>query len=635
MNYELKAILDVLHTDCAVSSVEIASAVHLSDKTVRSRLKALADELHHHGAELQARPGIGYRLIIKDDQAFSAWKEAKDNCIPTSNNERVYYILNYLLHHSTYIKLEELCEMLYVSRNTITADLKQVENILNLYQLCIVRRPNYGICLEGSEFHRRRCIADCLYKNNINSALSSTQKVEGKIISQIANEIAKKYHMKMSESTYESLIVHVVIANERIRLHQALHYDDEIRKEMIDLVGEKARKAAEEMSIEIGRQLNLVYEEDEKLYLALHLCGKVNLEHQEKYGNNLVVSSQIDEIVLEMLNAVFEDFNIDFRDNLELRMSLNQHMMPLDIRLRYDIPMKNPILDQIKKEYAFAYTIAVCACNVLKEKYGKEIQEDEVGYIAVLFALAMNKKEKINRKYNIIVVCASGRGTSQLFMKKYKQVFGEYIHKIYECSVFELEEFAFEQKQIDFVFSTIPIHIPLPIPVYEVSLLLNEKEINDYQRIFEHGDDSFILHYFEQDLFLPKLQAETKEDALKQICTFTENIISMPEDFYDSVMEREAMGQTDFGNLVAIPHACRVMGCRKFVTAAILEKPIWWGHHDVQVVFLISLSEDDSEIEEFYQMITNYLSELALVENTIAQRTYFNLLQQLKKAYQR
>lgn len=633
MNYELKAILDVLRTDHAISSVEIASSVHLSDKTVRTRLKILANELSLHGAELKGKPGIGYRLIIHHEQEFLEWFEEDNKEIPTTFTGRVYYVLTYLLNHSAYIKLDDICEMLFVSRNTITTDLKQVEEILNLYQLKITRRPNYGICLKGSEFNRRRCIADCLYKNNLNNGLSSAQKIESHVVSKIANKIAKKYRMKMSESSYESLIVYVVIANERIRLQQALYYTDEVREEIIQLVGNKAIHAAEEMSDEIANQIGVIYDEDERVYLALHLCGKVNLDHQERFGNNFIISSQIDELVLEMLNAVFEGFSLDFRDNLDLRMSLNQHMIPLDIRLRYDIPMKNPILDQIKNEYAFPYTIALCASNVLKDKYQKEIIEDEIGYLAVLFALAMKKKTKANRKYNIIVVCASGRGTSQLFMMKYKQVFGEYINRIYECSVFELEDFSFEEKQIDFIFSTIAIHIPLPIPVYEVSLLLNEKEITDYQRIFEHGDDDFITHYFQKDLFIPCLKAVTKEEALKQLCIFTENIIAMPNDFFSSVMKREEMGQTDFGNLVAIPHACRVMGCRKFVTVAILEKPIWWGNFDVQVIFLISLSEDDSEIEQFYQMITNYLSDSSLVSDTIENRTYINLINQLKIAY--
>lgn len=635
MNDDMRTILDILSTEQSISSLEIASIVHLSDKTVRSRLKSLGEELHSHGAELHARTGKGYLLVIRDEKEYEAWKQEWGEPIPTSLTGRVYYILSYLLNHSDYIKLEDLSQMLYVSRNTITADLKQVECILDLHHLKIERRPNYGICLMGTEFNRRLCIANCLYKNCMNYKSTWIQKQEGKTVSEIASFIAKTYKMKISESSFESLIVHVVIANERIRNNLNLNYSDASRREMMGIVGNRGMEAAQEMSQEICKRLDVSYNDDEKLYLALHLCGKVSLEHQGRYGNTLVISSLIDELVLKMINAVYEGTSIDFLDNLELRMSLNQHMVPLDIRLRYDIPMKNPILEQIKKEYAFAYTIGVCACSVLTNQYQKEVPEDEIGYIAILFALAMNKKEKFTQKYNIVVVCASGRGTSQLFMIKYKQVFGKYINKIRECSVFDLEELDFKGQEIDFVFSTIPLNMSLPVPVFEVSLLLNEEEINSYQRIFENGNDSFIHHYFSSKLFIPLLKAEHKEDALKQICEFTGKKASVPADFYESVMKREEMGQTDFGNLVAIPHAYRVIGGKKFVTVALLEKPIWWGHHDVQVIFLISLSEDDPEVEQLYRTITNYLSDLHLVEETIQKRTFSNLSIQLKEASRR
>lgn len=82
-------------------------------------------------------------------------------------------------------------------------------------------------------------------------------------------------------------------------------------------------------------------------------------------------------------------------------------------------------------------------------------------------------------------------------------------------------------------------------------------------------------------------------------------------------MQREEMGQTDFGNRVAIPHPSQILGNGKFVMAAILEQPVFWGHHDVQVVFLISLAEQDPDAEAFYRTITNYLSEIELVEKTV------------------
>ena len=69
--------------------------------------------------------------------------------------------------------------------------------------------------------------------------------------------------------------------------------------------------------------------------------------------------------------------------------------------------------------------------------------------------------------------------------------------------------------------------------------------------------------------------------------------------------------------------------------AAILEKPIFWGHYEVQVIFLISLAEQDPDAEAFYRTITNYLSNVDLVEKTICCRTFACLMDCLKEAWRR
>ena len=636
MDNEMERLLEIFELEEVVTSSQIASYIHLSEKTVRKRVRQLNDELTIHGAKLHAVPGKGYYLEVFDNDKYQQFKLRKDrNNIPTTSIGRVVYILSYLLSTMDYVKLEELSQCLYVSRNTITADVKQVECILEIYHLKIIRRPNYGIKIEGSEFNCRRCIANYIYKNSMTNAVNDVQRRNGQAIAEIMKLIAKKYHMNMMEQVFETLIVFIVISNERIQKGFNLGYQPKNRIEIRQLAGQHVLDATDELAAMLFEQLGVQYNEDERLYLALHLCGKSSMDGQGKYGNNLVISSQIDEMVLKMLDTVFESTGLDFRDNLELRMSLNQHMVPLDIRLRYNISLKNPLLEQVKREYAFAYNIALCACTVLTLQYGKPIPEDEVGYLAVLFALVMSKRDKIARKYNIVVVCASGRGTSQMFMLRYKQAFGKYINKIYESSVFELDELDFEAKKIDFVFTTVALDRVLRVPVFEVSLLLNEHEISNYQKLFEKGDVSFLNDYFSDNLFINHLSASNKEDALRKLCEFTALHRQVPDDFYDLVMKREAMGQTDFGNLVAVPHPYHILGGDKFVSVGILEQPVWWGNHDVQVIFLVSLLEDDDTIEQFYRTITNFLSDISLVNSVVQVPEYKNLINHLITACHR
>ena len=46
-------------------------------------------------------------------------------------------------------------------------------------------------------------------------------------------------------------------------------------------------------------------------------------------------------IVTKMLKKIYEAFNFDFTKDLELRIALIQHLMPLRIRVKFDMKMKN------------------------------------------------------------------------------------------------------------------------------------------------------------------------------------------------------------------------------------------------------------------------------------------------------
>lgn len=66
------------------------------------------------------------------------------------------------------------------------------------------------------------------------------------------------------------------------------------------------------------------------------------------------------------------------------------HMVPLLARIKSGMRMKNPILQDIKREYPLAYEMATQACSVLRNVSPNPIKEDEIGYIAVSFALALD-----------------------------------------------------------------------------------------------------------------------------------------------------------------------------------------------------------------------------------------------------
>jgi lichenan operon transcriptional antiterminator len=611
---------------------ELAKKLEVSEKTIRIRVKDLNDILKSEGATIESKPKLGYKLEIAKEEkflTFLAGQEEEKEILPTTSAERVPYILAFLLNRKEYIKLEDLCDFLYVSRNTLTADLKKVEYILNIYHLTLKRKPNYGILVEGKEFDKRICIANSLMKRNGLIKGDNKKHQELQIIGDIIMRVVNQNKLRISEISLESLISHIYIAIGRMRRDYSVSIDNE---KVQSLVREEAILATQEIVSFIKESMGITFSESEISYLALHIGAKLSSNSYTKYGPNVIISGEIDELTLKMLDIVYKGFKIDFRNNLELRMSLNQHMVPFDIRMQYEIPLKNPLLQEIKKEYAFAYTIAATASIVLKEHYNVHIPEDEIGYFAMIFALALEKQNKIIEKKNILIVCASGKGTTQLFIYKYKQAFGKYINQIFECTAYELESFDFEKNDIHYVFTTIPINTIVPVPVFEVNLFLEHKDIAIYSEMFEMGSNEFLHKYYKQHLFLTDMEANSKEEAIRLLCEHTNQYYNLPEGFFDAVMKREEMGQTDFGNLAAIPHPYQVITKENFVSVGILKKPFWWGHNEVQVVFLIAIStEEDADIERFYQLTTRLLFDMEDIQYLI-QNPKFEVLMSLLNA---
>ncbi len=634
MEHITKQLLNRLRTDRFITAAELAAAVGVSERTVRSRLKGLASCLKRHGAQLTAKPRLGYCLTITDEERYASWKgqdHGGQAPLPGAYGDRILFLLAYFLNLPGYVKLDDLAELLYVSRNTLTADLKRVECVLETYHLAFHRRPNYGIRIQGREFDQRLCMADCLMKQDVMGFKTAGQEIKRKAVAEAVREVLRERRLEMGETDFESLVLSVCVAIERQQGGHKIETADELKES----VGEGAFGTARLLGERLREYCGWPWPEEELFYLAIHISGKSVPGAQRSYGSNLVISSQIDELALKMLAAVYESVRLDFRNDLELRMSLNQHMVPFDIRMRYEIPMKNPLLGQIKREYAFAYAVAAAACTVLNHYYNREVPEDEVGYFAVLFALAIEKQDrKISRK-NIVVVCVSGRGSSQLFLRRYRQAFGPYIHKIYECTIYDLEGFDFRGKEIDYVFTTIPIHLSLPVPILEVSLLLGNEEVDSCRRLLEKGNNGFLERFFDSRLFLERLEAGTKEDALRRMCGHVSRYRRLPEGFFEAVWQREQLGQTDFGNLAAIPHPCRILPGKPFVAVAVLERPIWWGHNEVQLVLLIFLAEEaDEDTERFYQAVTAFLADAKAVLRLIAKPEFGVLLEELQSAGQ-
>lgn len=626
----VKLILESL-SENYISSNVLASQIGVSSKTIRNEIKEINGILQHHGAVIQAKPKKGIALNIIDEKTYIQFmnslsvKQPQD--IPATFEQRVQYLIEYLLNAQQWTKIEYLADKLFVSRSILSQTLKEVRKRLKEYNIELVSKPGYGLKAIGSEFDFRVCMTNIIVDNVDNQTLPDN-KCENdkrevlKKISQILNKNFEIFEYHMSDVSFHNLIIHIYVALCRIEEGQETYLSNE---QMNQVQEWKEYKMAHSIVEDLSEEFNVDFPDDEIGYIAIHLAAKRIVSIDETEKGNVVINGEVYEIVSHMLRAVYDSYHIDLMDDLELRMMLALHLVPFGVRMAYDLVLHNPLLVDIKTKYTMAYNLAVVASEELRKHYNKEIKEDEIGYFALHFNLALERKNRKQDKKNILIVCGTGRGTAQLLMYQFKDNFGKYLNQIYTSDALGIKNIDF--KNIDYVITTVPIAYSVPVPILEIKSFVEDRDVKTIKRFLSQGHSRTMEQYFRKELFLTDVEFETKEEVLQYMVKKIRSIYDIPNDFYDAIFHRERQAGTEFGNLVAIPHPYKAMTKETFVCICILNKPVIWDKKKVQLIYLMSMEDNSNRnLMTFYKITSKLLVNPKYVNELIQNKRFEVLL---------
>lgn len=617
-------LIDIIDAHPDIDPVDLAERFSVSDRSVRTYVRKTNEALGSC-AQIEKRRGGGYSLRVLNASAFAALR-ARDahvgqDAVPTTPEARVDYLLNDLLSRADWITVDDLASILFVSRNVITSDLRQVAATLERFGLVLEKRPHYGIRVTGPEMSRRLCLAnltlDCIIGTGGSASLD--------VIARCVSESLAEEDFQINSAAYQNLLVHIAVAVERIRANCYVPMEPEHLERMRStpeyLIAKKVAAAVE-------RELTTELPEEEIGYIAIHLAGKQTLYTPGSDADaNLVISDEVWNVVSRMLEMVWNAFHFDFRNDLELRMNLARHIVPLSVRLRYRMRIDNPLLSDIKQRFPVAYSMALESSCILAEEYGNALSEDEVGYIALAFALAIERQKSDRPRKNILVVCASGQGSARLLEWRYRQEFGTWLDRIETCDVAHVA--SRDLTGIDYVFTTVPLERKLPVPVREVKYFLDDEDVNSVRRILsgEAAAAAPLAAYFDERLFLGALDAEDKDGALDALCARVAEVHNVPGDFRALVQRREELAQTCFGNLVAMPHPVTPVTTSTFVAVAVLNHSVSWNGQEVRAVFLVSVSSlRDQKLDAFYRGMARLLTSREAIQKLVSNPDFATLL---------
>lgn len=634
LNSRMKNILRELMTaQSPITGSYLANLNQVTTRTTREDVRILDSVLKSNGAQIESIMGKGYKLEITDDQKLRKYLQsnlssevAAEGFVPKTPEERISYMIKRLLLTEAYVKLDDLADEMYVSKSTIQNDLKYVKQILAKYDITLDSRPNYGLKVTASEMKLRFCMAEYLFDRNEGNRnqslaphLSPLPKEVLDIILEIIMRQIQLNHITLSDIAINNLLLHIAIAYKRIKSgnHVKLYKTD-----MQEIMGQKEYQVAKEIVAEVEQAFMVQFPQAEIAYIAIHLLGTKMLS-QTNAGEHVIeqaIDEEILSLVMAALDRVEQELNLNLKSDKELIMALSLHLKPAVNRYKYGMNIRNPMLEDIKKNYPLAFEAGVVAGLAIEEHTGTEMDENEVGYLALHIGAAIEREKLQSGPKRCLIVCASGFGTAQLLFYKLKNKFGRSLDVIGTTEYYKLSQY--DLKDVNFIVSSIPIPEKLPVPVIEVNAILGDSDIDKIKEFI--GNSKQHIHtYFREELMFFGKKLNSQEEVLEFLHAKLYGMGLVEPSFLEAIYEREKVAPTSFGNLVAIPHPITPKSEQTFLAVCTLEKPVIWKDKPVQFVCLLSVKKNSQEdLQSMYELLEKIIDNKSIVQSLIKVKSY-------------
>ncbi|MBR0621917.1 MULTISPECIES: BglG family transcription antiterminator [Bacillus] len=589
---------------------ELTASFRLSDRSIRNLIKEANEQLKEAGAKIKTIRGKGYTLLTSDQDAFLLWlhqqKLPARSLVPVMPEERVRFMMRKLLLQPDYLKIDQLAEELFISRMTVSSDLKKGRELLARYGMTLVSKPGFGLKIEGDELQKRTCYADLLLEEE--PALSHITEREQLHFPDISLEtirsiVLTNLHQEsllIKDIALKNLVIHLAIAIQQTRKNQRISAST-TRTQRSQVLMRIAQKIIQQVS----DTFHVILSEDETDYLVMHLLANQTWKEAAQHQTTV----EVQQAVAVFLQHIEKTSGHRFADDNILQQDLMLHMKPLLNRIQYGVSLQNPLLHEIKASYPYPFDLAVSGLNALQ--LIRTPNEDEAAYVALHIAASFERSQlDTSQKKKAIIVCGSGLGTARLLEIKLKAAFQ---HELEIVELYSYQDYLMSTTlPCDVIITTVPL-ASKGKPVIQVSAFF---EHHDVQRVNEvihllngHGTPSKeLMAFFQERLTLLNADLSSKEEVLDTLCSRLEKHQLVSPSFRSSVLEREQMSSTYLGRGMAMPHPLITNEGTSCVAIAHLKQPIDWQGDQVSLVFLLAIHKDDAVcMNQFFEQAVDLL----------------------------
>ncbi|WP_297422416.1 BglG family transcription antiterminator [Clostridium sp.] len=489
----------------------------ISERTILREISAINKRLKKNSITIFNDENMNLSISGKKENIEDIKKSLEMVPIPWlfSKEQRQIVIICELLVSKEPLKASYFSHKFNVVMGSISLDIDNIEERLISKNLCIIRKRSYGISIQGSEWNKRNALVELLFefkpfedllaflydekvdpiiKNFFNIVFGSE---DIKLIKDILKNIDLGY-LKGNDVKYFSLFIQLLLSIKKTKNEEIIHLPSDIKENTSSL---EEYKRIQHLG-EVLQENNINIPEDELVYLCLYLS-----DYKYYINNKKFIESDInyENISKEVTEEVSKKIHVNIVEDDQLIRDLAQHFRQTFYMLNLGLKVINPLISEIKEHYSDLYAVIKNTCRLIFSRYNLKIPPEEVGYITMHIAVAIQKQQAMLGNIKVLVVCPSGIGTSRILCNKIKALFNE-IGVIDVVSLHDINS-EMDKNNYDLILSTVPVNLKTKDNVIVISHFMTETDIDKVSNFISNFKDNNTVK--ELELF-----AETKANEV-------------------------------------------------------------------------------------------------------------------------
>ena len=609
-NQRLAQLFDMLQNE-TLPQDELAQRLSVSTRTVRADITALNALLASYGAQFILSRGNGYQLKIDDATRFNSLQTDRPRAlrIPRSGQERVHYLVVRFLTSAFSLKLEDLADEWFVSRATLQSDMAEVRDWLQRYHLTLETRPRHGMKLFGSEMAIRACLTDLLWElaqQDAHNPLLTEEALNRGVPEQLEtllHQCFTRHHIRLTDEGELFIRLYCAVAVRRISEGYPLS------EFTADDGDENVHLAAREIAATLQQLAQKPLAPSEEAWLRVHIAGR----QVQEIAPSAINADDDEALVNYILGFINTHYNYNLQNDAQLHADLLTHIKTMITRVRYQIMIPNPLLDNIKQHYPMAWDMTLAAVSGWGKYTPWTISENEIGFLVLHIGVGLERHYNIGyqRQPRVLLVCDAGNAMARMIeavlQRKYPQ--------IDVTSTVTLRDY--EQRESiseDFVIATARIS-DKDKPVVTIAPFPTDYQLEQIGKLVlvDRTRPWMLEKYFDASHFRIIDRTVDQQTLFAMLCSQLHEEGFVDAEFVDSVVEREAIVSTLLGDGIALPHALGLLAKKTVVYTVLAPHGVSWGDETASVIFLLAISK--SEYEEamaIYDLFVTFLRERAV-----------------------